>query len=195
MIGEAPLQRVEDLLSADAFAEVLRITRPRRGKHDVYGNLQEKPFLRPILTAVREAFPEVSDKRMQQVLLRFEGRTGLLHHDQNHRPDRTHSLLYYVDQPERGGEVVFPFFDASGLPTENPVTRACRVLSARDKLYAEDPALEAWIVAHRDTLLTVTPRANSVLLFPSAHEPMWHYVCPVEAGHRSCVVIFFHKKG
>ena len=130
---------------------------------------------------------------LQQALLRFEARTGLLHHDLNHRPDRRFSVIFYIDVPQTGGEIVFPFFDAAGRPVDSPVTVRCRQLAAAGQLYAEEPELEGYIQQHRAQLLSLRPRANAAVGFP-AHDPAaWHYACPVEHGERSCFVLFYRK--
>ena len=182
---------IDDLLPEVALARLKRTTDTGRGKRDVHGNLQEKHFVQPVLAAAAARFPVLTDHPVQQVLLRFEGNTGLLHHDLNHRSDRRFSLLYYIDQPEEGGEIIFPFFDAAGAPTDNPVAAACRQLHASSQHYAEDPGLEDWLIAHRAALLSVTPRPNTAILLPCSHPSMWHFVCPVRSGQRACLVVFY----
>lgn len=183
---------LDDLLPADVFARLCRITLPQRGGANVYGELQDQPFLAPLLQAASRRFPLLGGYVAQQALLRFEGRTGLLHHDLNHRPERRVSLLFYLEASARGGELVFPFFDASGAPTCNPVTEACSRLYAHETYYNADPSLEAYLVANRDALLTFRPVPNTLIVFPSQDPSFWHFVCPVEEGVRACIVVFYN---
>ncbi|MEL6347558.1 MAG: 2OG-Fe(II) oxygenase [Myxococcota bacterium] len=185
------IQIVHDLLSGPELAVARRFARARRGGPAVRGKQQDTPFGRRVLGAAHERFPELTGLLTQQVLLRFEGNTGLLHHDRNHREDRRFSLLFYLEAPQKGGEVVFPFFDPWGDPVWNPVTEACEGLHQQGTFFAKDPALESWMVDHREQLFTVQPRPNTAVLF-ACHKPeLWHFVCPVEDGQRACVVAFF----
>ena len=184
---------IEDFLSPDALATLQRHTRPRRGGRDVYGNLQDRPFLAPVQRAAEAHFPAVIGLVQQQVLLRFEGNTGLLHHDLNHRPDRVFSLLLYIDEPEQGGEIVFPLLAPDGQPRPGPIRQACQRLASVGQLYSEDAELESYILDNRAQFLTVPARTNTAILFPSDDPSMWHFACPVEAGERCCVVILYRR--
>ncbi|MFT4978739.1 MAG: hypothetical protein ACI8S6_004649 [Myxococcota bacterium] len=185
---------VDDFLFEDDLDHIRAVTRPQRGKLDVYGGLQEADFIRPLLRSAEANFEAVYGLELQQVLLRFEGNTGLLHHDLNHRPDRLLSLLYYIDEPDRGGEIIFPFFDASGAPTSSNITKTCTTLWASGQLYSKDPALEQQLLAERSKLLTVRARSNRAVLIRSDDPAAWHFVCPVEAGQRSCLVVFYQER-
>ena len=184
---------IEDFLSPDALAALQRVTRSRRGGRDVYGNLQDRPFLASVQRAAEAHFPAVVGLVQQQVLLRFEGNTGLLHHDLNHRSDRVFSLLLYIDEPKRGGELVFPLLDPEGRPRSGPVQDACHRLASAGQLYSEDAALESYIVDNRECFFTVPARTNTAILFSSDDPSLWHFACPVEAGERCCVVIFYRR--
>lgn len=182
---------VDDFLTPGALATLQQHIQRRRGGRDVYGNLQDHPFLASVQRAAEVHFPAVTGLQQQQALLRFEGNTGLLHHDLNHRPDRVLSLLLYIDEPKLGGELVFPLLDTDGQPRAGPISHACQRLTSAGQLYSEDPALEAYILDHRSEFFTVPARTNTAVLFPSDDPLMWHFACPVEAGERSCVVIFY----
>lgn len=184
---------LDNFLPADAFSRLCQITLPQRGGANVYGELQDQPFLAPLLREAARRFPLLRGYVAQQALLRFEGRTGLLHHDLNHRPERRVSLLFYLEASTRGGELVFPFFDASGAPTSNPVTAACSRLYAQETYYTAEPALEAYLVANRDALLTFRPIPNTLIVFPSQDPAFWHFACPVEEGIRACIVVFYNQ--
>lgn len=186
---------VHEFLPTPALRTLQRITETARGKGAVHGGLQDRRFMQPLLSEAAARFPGLAGLPVQQVLLRFEGNTGLLHHDLNHRPDRRFSLICYLTQPTDGGEIIFPFFDAAGQPTDNPVTAACRQLAAADQHYAEDPALEAWLTDHRGALLSITPRENTAVLVPCDHPSAWHFVCPVRSGQRACLVVFYRQPG
>ncbi len=182
---------IESFLPADDFRRLQQITRPRRGGRDVYGKLKDMAFLAATRRCIAARVPAAADLSIQQVLLRFEGRTGLLHHDLNGRPRRRLSLLLYIDVPAEGGALIFPFFDASGAPVDSPVTAACRARWAAGDLYSEDPLLAAYLTAHQERLLTLQPSPNSAVFFPSDDPAAWHFVSPVIRGHRSCLVFFF----
>ncbi|MFT5680898.1 MAG: hypothetical protein ACI8RZ_001804 [Myxococcota bacterium] len=182
---------VDDFLPSAEFTRIRQLTRPRRGGRDVYSQLPDVPFLDPLQSAITARFPVVDGLSIQHILLRFEGQTGLLHHDLNGRPHRRFSLLFYIDVPTEGGQLIFPFFDDLGIPTDNPVTEACCLLHADGRLYSKDPALETYMIAHQDTLLTVPPRPNTAVFFASDDPATWHFACPVGAGERSCLVFFY----
>ena len=184
---------IKDFLSPDALAALQRVTRPRRGGRDVYGNLQDRPFLASVQRAAEARFPAVVGLVQQQVLLRFEGNTGLLHHDLNHRPDRVFSLLLYIDEPKQGGEIVFPLLDPEGQLRAGPVWDACQRLASAGQFYSEDSDLERYIIDNRERFFTVPARTNTAILFPSDDPSLWHFACPVESGERCCVVIFYRR--
>lgn len=185
------IEIVADFLPAAVHAQLQQTARAQRGKQAVFGGLQDHPFTRPIREAAVARFAAVAGLALQQVLLRFEAKTGLLHHDHNHRPDRLQSLVYYIDEPHKGGEIVFPYFDPWGDPVWNPVTEACDALHEQGQFFTHDERLEAYIQSHRDALLLVPPRANSAVLFRCSAPELWHYVCPVESGERAAVVLFY----
>jgi len=180
-----------DFLSPSDHQQVLEIIRPQRKKRDVFGDLQEHPFLKPILQRATQRFEVLRRHHLQQALLRFEGYTGLLHHDRNHRPDRRYSLLYYIEEPQRGGEIIFPFFDTWGEPVWSPLTEACADLHERGQYFTRDAEIEAYLVAHKTQLLHFPAKANSAVFFACGNPEMWHFVCPVEEGNRACVVLFY----
>ncbi|MFT5685111.1 MAG: hypothetical protein ACI8RZ_006058 [Myxococcota bacterium] len=67
---------VDDFLFEDDLDHIRTVTRPQRGKLDVYGGLQEADFIRPLLRSAEAHFEAVYGLALQQVLLRFEGNTG-----------------------------------------------------------------------------------------------------------------------
>lgn len=185
------LQRATGLLSPVDFVALLRLSQRAQRREVVLGTLQEHPLLQPLLRAAEENFPVLQGQEIQQVLLRLEENTGRLHHDLNFCEERTFSLLFYVEEPERGGEILFPFFDAAGRPRACAITRLCQRLEAEGTFVVEDPALEAALIGLRGQVLTIRPRANGAILFRSPEPDLWHFVCPVEAGRRACVVVFY----
>lgn len=192
MSSSIPVQQVPDFLPEEAFARLHRFAQQKRGQKVVFGLSQDAFFLEPLFCAAERHLPAVRTLAAQNGLLRFEAHTGLLHHDLNYRPHRVLSLLYYLEAPQRGGELVFPFFSASGAPTTNPVTEACTQLHRAGQYFAKDPRLEAYMIEHRDRLWTIPVHPNAAIAFPSHDPTMWHFVCPIEAGLRSCIVVFYH---
>lgn len=161
----------------------------------VFANLQSSDFVRPVLFAAQKKLEELADLEVQQMLLRFENKTGLLHHDLNKAPHRKFSLLYYMEEPTKGGEIIFPFFSSINEPTTNLATERCGELFSKGTFYSQDAEIEKYIIDNKEKLLTVKPKGNMAILFSSSDKSSWHFVCPVEEGLRSCFSIFYQKKG
>lgn len=187
------IEIVPDFLPVEVHAALQQTAQAQRGQRTVFGGLQEHPFTLPVREQAAARFGVLSGLVVQQALLRFEGETGLLHHDHNHRPERRLSLVYYLEGPEKGGEIVFPYFDPWRDPVWNPVTEACDALHARGQFFTHDDALEDYIQANRDSLLAVPARANLAVLFRCSDRELWHYVCPVERGARAAIVLFYKE--
>ena len=77
------------------------------------------------------------------------------------------------------------------MPTTNVVTEACEALYRSGTLFSEDANLEHYILENRSRLQTIPVRENTAIAFRSDDPSTWHFACPVEAGQRTCLVVFF----
>ena len=97
------------------------------------------------------------------------------------------AVAVVVDE-DRAEEIAFPLFGPSGERASNPVSEACERPRGEGRLYAEDAALERYILDNTDRLLTAAVRPNPAVFFSSDDPAAWHFACPVREGWRSCLV-------
>ena len=134
---------VEDFLPPMEFAHIQQITRPRRGGRDIYGQLKDKPFLDPLIAAVRARFPVVADRSTILPVLAIVGASFLV------------LGAYAARRAERGGVALLL------LATMLGAFCAQTMNSQSFQRYFDTPilAMLAWLAAMAQPTGERTPRA------------------------------------
>ena len=195
---------VKNLLSDADFEALLRITTTsKRSTKVIYGAFskgteEEERIASVINETANKRIKDLNNYVLKDALLRYEDidektYSGLLHHDLNKRDKRKYTLILYVEKPEAGGRIVFPFYDSNGERVSNVVTEACEKLYDKGEYVASDSKLTHYAIDNRDELYSFRPEPNVGLILDDYNRNLWHVVCPTEEGQRTAAVFFWEK--
>jgi hypothetical protein len=196
------IEIIDDFLPDDDFNLVLNsITQQERrtfvasdGEGWRTNNEDTNNIVSLINKTSERAKPDLLNFMLKDVIYRYENKAGGLHHDLNKRKNRRYSLILYLEEPIAGGEIVFPLYDSNGREARNPVKESCEDLHKKGVHFNTDESLVTFINKNKNNLYSQGPRANLAIILDNTNERLWHYVCPVEEGFRSCVVMFWEKE-
>ena len=176
---------------------VINEAEPLMGLDSIVGKNKDKIIeaAKLLNTPAQQIFDPNATKnlKMDTMIYRFEGKKTFLHHDKHRRPEREWACVFYLEEPEEGGEIVFPYYDSSGGATHNIATDKCTQRFANKKYVIADQDLNNFIIDNKNKLLSVKPAPNLALIIETTDPRSWHYVCPVIKGTRSAIAMFWAR--
>ena len=176
---------------------VINEAEPLMGLDSIVGKNKDKIIeaAKLLNTSAQQIFDPNATKnlKMDTMIYRFEGKKTFLHHDKHKRPEREWTCVFYLEEPEEGGEIVFPYYDSSGGATHNIATDKCTQRFANKKYVIDDQDLNNFIIDNKNKLFSVKPAPNMAAIF-ECNARSWHYVCPVIKGTRSAIPMFWSRE-